>query len=134
MFNQQIKTSALSLCLMSCMSVLYSAEAFAQNGKSGATYSRKNGVTTRRNANGTVDVIDQESIYAPHTSPGFRNGKGGATYSRKNGVTTRRNADGTVDVIDSQGFRPGQRSSGMRANVGSYVRSSGGSTVKRNAN
>ena len=100
MFNQQIKTSALSLCLMSCMSVLYSAEAFAQNGKSGATYSRKNGVTTRRNANGTVDVIDQESIYAPHTSPGFRNDVG--SYVRSSGGSTvKRNANGTVEVIDT---------------------------------
>lgn len=100
MFNQQIKTSALSLCLMSCMSVLYSAEAFAQNGKSGATYSRKNGVTTRRNADGTVDVIDSQGFRPGQRSSGMRANVG--SYVRSSGGSTvKRNANGTVEVIDT---------------------------------
>lgn len=70
-------------------------------------YTRKSGgVTVKRNANGTVEVMDEETVYEPHTSPGFRGSKkrGGTvgSYVRKTaGSTVKRNADGTVDVIDT---------------------------------
>lgn len=64
--------------------------------------------TVKRHADGTVEVIDEETIYTPHTSPGFqkhgssRAGKRIGAYKVNHGdVSVKRNADGTVEVMDT---------------------------------
>ena len=78
----------------------------AKDGKIGAYTKKSGGVTVKRAANGTIEVMDEETVYTPHSSPGFRSGKKsggkvGAYVKKSAGSTVKRNADGTVEVTDT---------------------------------
>ena len=103
------KLVALSLSLSFLFGSLTVLGVVAKNnGNIGAYTKKSGGVTVKRNANGTIEVMDEETVYTPHTSPGFRSGKkrsaGGrvGAYVRKNADSTvKRNADGTIEVTDT---------------------------------
>lgn len=98
---------SLSLSLVFCNMTGLDVAA-KDSGNIGAYTKKSGGVTVKRNANGTIEVMDEETVYTPHTSPGFRSGKkrsaGGrvGAYVRKNADSTvKRNADGTIEVTDT---------------------------------
>lgn len=103
----QVKNAiAASLSFLVAFSAVISPpDAAAKNGNVGAYTKKSAGVTVKRNANGTIEVTDEETVYAPHTSPGFRSGKkrgSVGSYVRKSAASTvKRNADGTVEVTDT---------------------------------
>lgn len=102
------KLFALSLSLSFVFLSMTDLEAGAKNnGNIGAYTKKSGGVTVKRNSNGTIEVMDEETVYTPHTSAGFRSGKKRSTgrvgsYVRKSADSTvKRNADGTIEVTDT---------------------------------
>lgn len=78
------------------------------SGKIPAYTKRSGGVTIKRNADGTVDIIDNDMGSTPQTgrsssTKGKRRAVGsvGAYKVNHGDVSVKRNADGTVDVIDT---------------------------------
>ena len=125
------KPSACKILLISFAIALSGMEfASAKNGEIGAYTKKSGGVTVKRSANGTIEVMDEETVYTPHSSAGFRsNKKRGSvgSYVRKgSGSTVKRNADGTVEVTDTSATN--RKSSNAHKTVSSTKTAKSGTT------
>lgn len=103
------------------------------SGRIPAYTKRMGGVTVKRKADGTIDIIDNETGYSSSGGSGSR--KAGTSYG--DGVAVTRHADGRVDVHDttmsSGGSARRSASAKHSGRVGSYKVNHGDVAVKRNA-
>lgn len=99
------------------------------------------GVTVRRNADGSIETYDSENLPAAPAPPRKAARPGTRTID---GVRVRRNADGSIETFDAGSPGPAKPAGKRRpaaskprsrppARAGAQARSAGGVTVRRNA-
>ncbi|MBX9687431.1 MAG: hypothetical protein K2X27_12060 [Candidatus Obscuribacterales bacterium] len=115
------------------------------------------GQQIKRNPDGTVEVMDEETVYSHSTAPSTRQSTAPSRRSSRSGsgripaytkhlpgVTVKRNANGTVEVTDTAMTRGSRKvesslsksslsSKGSVKRIGSYKHNYSDLSVKRNA-